>query len=130
MAGHAWTRLLKRQARTSKMELLVDEVHLLQAKPHYAHVRYLDGRETTAATKHLAPKGQAEVTQSLLQPEPVPGTVQNTPLDETNTESRMSPTPDGEPVPEPVQVQDVEVKERVPVLRSERVCRLVVRLDL
>lgn len=42
----------------------------------------------------------------------------------------MSPTPDGEPVPEPAQVQDTEVKERVPVRRSERVRRLVVRLDL
>lgn len=72
MAGHAWTRPLKRQARTSKMEPLVDEVYLLQANPHYAHVRYPDGRETTATSKHLAPKGPAEVTQSLRQPEPVP----------------------------------------------------------
>ena len=45
---------IKRQVRTSKMDPLVDEVELLQANPHYVHVRYPDGRETTVATKHLA----------------------------------------------------------------------------
>eukprot|EP00794_Sanderia_malayensis_P010659 gene10659-11787_t len=48
--------LLKRHVRTNKTEPLVDEVELLQANPHYAFVRYSDGRETTVSTKHLAPK--------------------------------------------------------------------------
>lgn len=49
---------IKHQVRTSKMDPLVDEMELLQASPHYAHVRYAAGRETTVATKHLAPKGK------------------------------------------------------------------------
>ena len=31
--------LLKRNARSSKFDLLVEEVELLQANPHYAYVR-------------------------------------------------------------------------------------------
>ena len=123
------------------MEPLVDEVELLQANPHYAHVRYPDGRETTVETKHLAPKDQSEVAQpppqsvpvtsgdsEVAQPppqsEPVPGAahVQNTVSDVTNTESRVSPTP--------VPVADKADMEHVPVRRSERVRRPVVRLDL
>lgn len=39
------------------MEPLVNEVELLQANPHYVHVWYPSGRETTMATKYLASKG-------------------------------------------------------------------------
>ena len=35
---------IKCQVRTSKMDTLLDEVELLQANPHYVHVRYPDGR--------------------------------------------------------------------------------------
>nr|XP_039250117.1 uncharacterized protein LOC120327823 [Styela clava] len=49
--------LLKRYVRKSKTEPLVDEVELLEANPQYAHVRFPDGRETTVASKHLAPVG-------------------------------------------------------------------------
>ena len=52
------TVLLKRQVRHSKTEPIVDEVELLQANPQYAHIRYLDGRETTISTRHLAPAGK------------------------------------------------------------------------
>ena len=47
--------LLKRYVHTSKDDLLVDEVELLQAKPQYAYIRYADGRETTVSICHLAP---------------------------------------------------------------------------
>ena len=49
--------LLKRHVRSSKTDPLVDEVELLQANPHYAHIRYPSGKEDTVATKHLAPAG-------------------------------------------------------------------------
>ena len=62
---------VKRQVHASKIEPLVDEVKLLQANPHYAHVRCPDGWETTVATRHLAPKGQSEVAQPPLQSEPL-----------------------------------------------------------
>ena len=60
--------LLKRHVRTNKTDPLVDEVQLLQANPHYAFVRYADGRETTVSTKHLAPKPPS-TTQVLIQPQ-------------------------------------------------------------
>ena len=44
--------------RHSKTEPIVDEVELLQANPQYAHIRYLDGRETTVSMRHLAPAGK------------------------------------------------------------------------
>ena len=47
--------LLKRHVRNLKTDPLVGEVDLLEANSHYAHVRFPDGRETTVATKHLAP---------------------------------------------------------------------------
>ena len=74
------TVYLKRQARTSKMEPLVDEVELFQANPHYAHVRYTDGRETTVAIKHLAPKGQSKEIQPPPPPEHALKAAENTPF--------------------------------------------------
>ena len=76
---------LKRQVRTSKMEPLVNEVGLLQANTRYAHVRYPDGWETTAATKHLAPKGWTGKIHPQPSPEHAPKSAENMPFDETNT---------------------------------------------
>ena len=46
---------LKRHARSSKFEPLVDEVDLLEANPNYAHIRHSNGRESTVSLRHLAP---------------------------------------------------------------------------
>ena len=56
---------MRRQVRANKTKPLVDVVEMLQANPHHAHVRYLDGRETTVATKHLAPQGQTKLLLPL-----------------------------------------------------------------
>lgn len=119
---------IKRQVRTSKMDPLVDEVELLQANPHYAHVRYPDGRETTVATKHLAPKGHMEVVEAQPAPECIPEEAENLPLD-----THVSVTPDAEPssVPEPeLEPELTPVLNSEPVRRSQRVRRPVVRLNL
>ena len=50
---------MKRNVRQSKHEPLVDEVDLLEANTHYAHIRYPDGRETTVSTRQLAPNGDS-----------------------------------------------------------------------
>ena len=84
---------IKRQVRTSKMDPLVDEVELLQANPHYAHVRYPDGRETTVATEHLAPKGHMEVSA----PERVAEEVENLDLDVNTPDAEPSPAPNSQP---------------------------------
>ncbi len=54
---------IKRQVHSSKYDPLVDEVELLQANLHYAHVHYSDGRETTVVIKHLAPRGKEMTCQ-------------------------------------------------------------------
>jgi len=50
--------LLKRHVRNSKMDPLVEEVDLIEANPRYAYVSLPDGRQSTVATKHLAPIGE------------------------------------------------------------------------
>ena len=52
--------LLKRHVRQSKYEPLVDRVHLLEANPQYAHIRFPNGRESTVSLRHLAPVSTAE----------------------------------------------------------------------
>jgi len=86
----------KHQVRTSKMDPLVDEMELLRANPHYAHVRYSDSRETTVATKHLSPKGHMEIVETLPATERIPEEAENLPLD-----THVSVTPDAEPLSAP-----------------------------
>lgn len=52
---HPGPVLLKSHRRMNKTDPLVEEVELLQANPHYAHIRYQNGEETTVSTRHLAP---------------------------------------------------------------------------
>ena len=117
---------IKRQVSTSKMDSLVDDVELLQANPQYPHVPYPEGRETTWATKHLAPKGQ--VVETLPVPERIPEEAENFPID-----TCVGVTPDAEPssTPQPQPgLTPVQNVEPAPLRRSQRVHRPVVRLDL
>ena len=59
--------LLRNFVRSSKQEPLVDEVELLEANPHYAHIRFPDGRETTVSVRDLAPIGER---QEVVTPAP------------------------------------------------------------
>ena len=59
--------LVKRQVLSSKTDALVNEVELLQANPHFAYVRFSDGRETTVSTKQLAPPSQEQVCHQSLE---------------------------------------------------------------
>lgn len=49
--------LLRKFVRESKADALVQPVDLLSATPHYARVRFPDGRESTVSTKDIAPSG-------------------------------------------------------------------------
>ena len=53
--------LMKRHARRSKYEPLVEEVHLLDVNPSTCHVRTTSGREMTVSNKHLAPIGNTDI---------------------------------------------------------------------
>ena len=50
--------LLRRFVRQSKSEPLVDEVELVEANPHYAHIKFPNGQEDTVSIRDLAPIGQ------------------------------------------------------------------------
>ena len=58
------TVLMKRNVRRSKYEPLVDEVGLVEMNPHYAHVKFPDGREATVSMKQLAPTGSTTDSQT------------------------------------------------------------------
>ena len=122
---------IKRQVRTSKMDPLVHEVELLQANPHYAHERYPDGRETTIATKHLAPNVHSKVVETLPAAEHIPAEAENLPLDTPvsvtpDAESLCVPEPAPKTQPETISTQNVDP---APVRRSQRIRRPVIRLN-
>ena len=90
---------LKRHVRLNKTDPLVDEVELIQANPHYAHIRYPDGKETTVSIKHLAPankilnsetQAQSCDTADEVVTVPVP---QRSPVDSSPVD-REEPVPD------------------------------------
>ena len=61
--------LLRRFVCSSKSDLLMEEIEFDSANPYYAHIRYLDGRQTMVSTKDLArspknPSGQESSTSS------------------------------------------------------------------
>ncbi|KAG6449422.1 hypothetical protein O3G_MSEX006055 [Manduca sexta] len=47
--------LIKKNARNSKFDPIVEEGQLLQSNPNYSYVRYSDGREGTISNRYLAP---------------------------------------------------------------------------
>ena len=47
--------LLWHFVRRSKSDLLVDECELVEANPHYALIRFQNGREDTVSIRDLAP---------------------------------------------------------------------------
>ncbi|NRB15973.1 MAG: DDE-type integrase/transposase/recombinase [Rhizobiales bacterium] len=61
---HPGPVLLKCHARDRKTDPLVEPVELLHANPHYAFIKYPDGREKTVSLKDLAPAGESESDRS------------------------------------------------------------------
>ena len=43
-------------------------MELLDANPHYAHVRLSDGRESTVSVRHLAPSPSSETLECKQEP--------------------------------------------------------------
>eukprot|EP00795_Rhopilema_esculentum_P013889 gene13889-biopygen3804 len=110
--------LIKRHVRINKTEPFVDEVELLQANPHYAFVRYPDGRETTVSTKHLAPK-PIFISQVQIQPQdcvPETTTVDSSVQQDVPTTTHQASIPAN--------------SEHTLLRRSERIWRPVDRLDI
>ncbi len=83
--------LLKRHVRSSKSDLLVDEVQLLHANPQYAYVRHSDGRESTVSIRHLAPIGR--IAEPSSQDDPPSGGQSGEPADQSGREPMMAHSP-------------------------------------
>ena len=66
------TVLLRRHARHSKYEPLVEQVDLLHATPNYAHIRFDNGRETTVSVRDLAPLGDSTSSVGIDSTPPSP----------------------------------------------------------
>lgn len=116
------TVLLKRHVRQSKYEPLVEPVHLIEANPHYAHVRFPDGREDTVSVRDLAPMGTdpPPACKELPTPSPVRPDAPSNP----ELTTARSPNPAGE------QQTEVAHGDETPLRRSARIPKPVVRLDL
>ena len=94
--------LLKRHVRPSKYDPLVDEVELIEANPNYAHIKHLDGTESTVSLRDLAPTGND------ISVDPV-----NPVVDTVNTDDSVSSEP---VVPPDADVSETAV-ETAPLLR-------------
>ena len=57
--------MLRKFVRRSKSDPLVEMVDLISVTPHYACVRYPDGRESTVSTRDLAPAGETIVSPAV-----------------------------------------------------------------
>lgn len=64
--------LLRKFVRSSKSDPLVEPVDLVTATPHYAKVRFPDGRESTVSTKDLAPSPKSSATPQVSPPPSTP----------------------------------------------------------
>lgn len=104
---HPGPVLLKRHVRMSKTDPLVEEVELLQANPHYAHIRNQKGEETTVSTRHLAPvetpvtkESQDTSVDAAEDPLTSPGnTLDATPPEADDPAPQVMPTTPGNPEP-------------------------------
>ena len=99
--------LMKRNVRSSKYDPLVDEVDLLDCNPLYAHVRLLDGRETTVSLHQLAPLGEygsSPGSKEMVLPDTLNPSLPEPSLEPSST--AQEPTAPSLPEVSPEQVQD------------------------
>lgn len=112
---------LRKHVRTNKYEPLVEEVQLIEANPDYAHVRFLNGKETTVSTRHLAPQGDmtllSESTSNLHQENS--NTTSNGNTDLVLMEKRKSNLPQ-----ETAEISQVEMPERIDDIAVGRPVRI------
>ena len=89
-SGHAlptWlvnkgTVLVKKHARSSKYESLVEEADIMDLTPTYAKVKFQNGRESTVSLRDLAPLPQIKNADST---EPLPTSIPCEPPSSTTT---------------------------------------------
>lgn len=122
--------LLKRHIRPNKTDPYVDEVELLQANPHYAHIRYPDGGTTTVSTRHLAPVENPTGAELHSQPGIIPSHLEKPPTNvhpQDDHQSSHESASQGSPEAEITRTCD-ETSEVTLPRRSGRISRPPTRL--
>ena len=117
------TVLLKRHVRQSKYEPLVEPVHLIEANPHYAHVRYPDGKEDTVSVSDLAPMGFDASTSDEQLPALTNPEESNPPYFEKDYSLPSTERP-------PPSATQSEHGQETPLRRSDRIPKPAIRLNL
>ncbi|CAB0015636.1 unnamed protein product, partial [Nesidiocoris tenuis] len=79
------TVLLRKHVRASKYDPAVEQVELVEANPHYALVRFADGRESNVALQDLAPAGDLSLFN-----QPETSDIENEPSDPGPPPSQQS----------------------------------------
>ena len=101
--------LLKRHVCQSKFEPLVDQAHLLEANPQYAHIRFPYERESTVSLRHLAPVSTSEPREHC----PIQPTA-SLPSEPVNAEVHKNDTSNQQQSIEPVSLKAIQ-NETLPV---------------
>ena len=115
--------LLKRHVRTSKYDILVDEVELIQASPTRARVRLQNGREVTVSLRDVAPFGEKEILNDIgLQP------LNNTELLPEENSNNSQSSSDKVLTDSSAENEPVNVSEQQVLRRSTRERRLQITL--
>jgi len=127
--------LLRKFVRQSKSDDLVEPVDLVSATPHYARVRYPNGRESTVSTRDLAPTGVEASPRDSSSPGEPEGLAPMEERDENAIQPQADPTASLPPPTEnsndpPSHTPAVPSPEANLPRRSVRVKRAPERLDL
>ena len=100
---------------------MVDEAEVLQVNPNYAHIRYPDGRETTASTRSLAPQGETKRAQLLESKQPDDEIESPTCVSDKSSQEHLTKVAEPEPI-------NSKEQSPLPLRRSVRERRPVDRL--
>ena len=84
------TVLVRKHARSSKYEPLVEEAELIHATPQYARVRFNNGHESTVSLKDVAPTSNEESAFKPIEIEPNCFTDENNSCFETENTREIS----------------------------------------
>ena len=84
--------LLRKHARSSKYDPLVEKVELLECNPQFAHIRLPNGREETVSLRHLAPIGcDNDQSPESNAPETPPETTSQSPPPCSPSDTQQTP---------------------------------------
>ena len=120
--------LVRRHARSSKYEPLVEKVDLIHATPQYAHVRYKDGRETSVSLRDVVPiplENKFDPLSPLMEENSIPrndeAVFEDSPTSipsEDITPHEEALEPENTPIKSPLKSDDIPIPRRSSRIRK------------